>query len=55
MRRTLLYSTIGGVSVVVAVILVFFLLSIPTKDFALDIDPIKCRKNDSYKHSNRLW
>lgn len=45
MRRTLLYSTIGGASVVVALILVFFLLSIPTKDFALDIDPIKDNQN----------
>jgi hypothetical protein len=45
MRRTLLYSTIGGASVGVALILVFFLLSIPTKDFALDIDPIKDNQN----------
>ena len=45
MRRTLLYSTIGGASVVVALILVFFLLSIPRKDFALDIDPIKDNQN----------
>jgi hypothetical protein len=41
----LVYCVFGGASVVVALIAVFFLLSIPTKDFALDIDPIKDSQN----------
>ena len=45
MRRMLVYCVFGGASVVVALIAVFFLLSIPTKDFALDIDPIKDSQN----------
>jgi hypothetical protein len=44
MRRMLMYYVFGGASVAVA-LLVFFLLSIPTKDFALDIDPIKDNQN----------
>jgi hypothetical protein len=45
MRRMLVYCVFGGASVAVALIAVFFLLSIPTKDFALDIDPIKDSQN----------
>jgi hypothetical protein len=44
MRRMLMYYVFGGASVAVA-LLAFFLLSIPTKDFALDIDPIKDNQN----------
>jgi hypothetical protein len=43
MRRMLMYCVFGGASV--ALILVFFLLSVPTKDFAIDIDPIKDNQN----------
>ena len=45
MRRMLMYYVFGGASVAVALILVFFLLSIPTKDFAIDIDPLKDNQN----------
>ena len=43
MRRMLMYCVFGGASV--ALILVFFLLSVPKKDFAIDIDPIKDNQN----------
>jgi hypothetical protein len=43
MRHMLMYCVFGGASV--ALILVFFLLSVPTKDFAIDIDPIKDNQN----------
>jgi hypothetical protein len=45
MRRMLIYCVFGGASVAVALVLVFFLLSIPMKDFAIDIDPIKDNQN----------
>jgi hypothetical protein len=45
MRRMLMYCVFGGASGAVALILVFFLLSIPTKDFAIDIDPLKDNQN----------
>jgi hypothetical protein len=40
-----MYCVFGGASVAVALVLVFFLLSIPMKDFAIDIDPIKDNQN----------
>jgi hypothetical protein len=45
MRRMLMYCVFGGASVAVALIPVFFLLSVPMKDFAIDIDPIKDNQN----------
>jgi hypothetical protein len=45
MRRMFTLAAIGGVAVAVAVILVFFVFSIPTKDFAIDVDPIKDSQN----------
>ena len=45
MRRILTFGAIGGVSAAVALILIFVVFAIPTKDFAIDVDPIKDSQN----------
>ena len=45
MRRILTFGAIGGVSAAVALILIFLVFAIPTKDFAIDVDPIKDSQN----------
>jgi hypothetical protein len=45
MRRILIFGAISGVSAAVALILIFLVFAIPTKDFAIDVDPIKDSQN----------
>ena len=46
MQRSLIFASIGGASiVVVTVLLLFSVFAISTKDYAIDIDPIKDNQN----------
>jgi hypothetical protein len=46
MRRILKFGAAGGVCVGIALILLIFIVfAIPTKDFAIDIDPMKDNQN----------
>ncbi|HET7345290.1 MAG TPA: hypothetical protein VFJ05_05410 [Nitrososphaeraceae archaeon] len=45
MRHNLIFASIGGASIVVAVLLLFSFFAIATKDYAIDIDPIKDNQN----------
>lgn len=46
MRRILKFGAAGGVCAVIALILLIFIVfAIPTKDFAIDIDPMKDNQN----------
>ena len=46
MQRSLIFASIGGASiVVVTVLLLFSVFAISTKDYAIDIDPIKDNHN----------
>jgi hypothetical protein len=45
MRRIFKFGAIGGVSAATALILIFVVFAIPTKDFAIDIDPMKDNQN----------
>ncbi len=45
MRRIFKFGAIGGVSSATALILIFVVFAIPTKDFAIDIDPMKDNQN----------
>ena len=45
MRRSLIFASIGGASTVVAILLLFSVFAIATKDYAIDIDPIKDNQN----------
>ena len=46
MQRSLIFASIGGASiVVVAILLLLSVFAISTKDYAIDIDPIKDNQN----------
>jgi hypothetical protein len=46
MQRSLIFTSIGGASIlVVTVLLLFSVFAISTKDYAIDIDPIKDNQN----------
>lgn len=46
MQRSLIFASIGGASIlVVTVLLLFSVFAISTKDYAIDIDPIKDNQN----------
>src|SRR5205085_9587210 len=45
MRRSLIFASIGGASTVVAILLLFSVFAIATKNYAIDIDPIKDNQN----------
>jgi hypothetical protein len=45
MRHSLIFASIGGASIVVAILLLFSVFTIATKDYAIDIDPIKDNQN----------
>ena len=43
--RSLIFASISGASIVVAILLLFSVFAIATKDYAIDIDPIKDNQN----------
>lgn len=45
MRHSLIFASIGGASIIVGVLLLFSVFAIATKDYAIDIDPIKDNQN----------
>ena len=45
MRHSLIFASIGGASIVVGILLLFSVFAIATKDYAIDIDPIKDNQN----------
>jgi hypothetical protein len=45
MRHSLIFASISGASIVVAILLLFSVFAIATKDYAIDIDPIKDNQN----------
>jgi hypothetical protein len=45
MRRILKFGATGGVSAAIALILILVVFANPTKDFAIDIDPMKDNQN----------
>ena len=45
MRHILIFASVGGTSIVVAVLLLFSVFAVATKDYAIDIDPIKDNQN----------
>ena len=45
MRRTRMFAAIGGASIALALVLIVFVFSSPTRDYAIDIDPIKDSQN----------
>jgi hypothetical protein len=45
MRHILIFASVGGTSIVVAVLLLFSVFAVATKDYAMDIDPIKDNQN----------
>jgi hypothetical protein len=45
MRHILIFAYVGGTSIVVAVLLLFSVFAVATKDYAMDIDPIKDNQN----------
>jgi hypothetical protein len=45
MRRTSMFAAIGGASIALALVLILFVFSKPTRDYAIDVDPIKDSQN----------
>ena len=45
MRRTSMFAAIGGASIALALILTLFVFSKATRDYAIDVDPIKDSQN----------
>ena len=45
MRRTTMFAAIGGATIAIAVVLILFLFSMPSRDYAIDVDPIKDSQN----------
>ena len=45
MRHSLIFASIGGASIVVGILLLFSVFAIATKDYAIDVDPIKDNQN----------
>jgi hypothetical protein len=45
MRRTTMFAAIGGATIAIALVLILFLFSIPSRDYAIDVDPIKDSQN----------
>lgn len=45
MRRTVMFAAIGGASIALALVLILFVFSKPTRDYAIDVDPIKDSQN----------
>ena len=45
MRRTSMFAAIGIASIALALVLILFVFSKPTRDYAIDVDPIKDSQN----------
>ena len=45
MRRTSMFAAIGGASIALALVLTLFVFSKATRDYAIDVDPIKDSQN----------
>jgi hypothetical protein len=45
MRRTIMFAAIGGATVALAFVLILFVFSGATRDYAIDVDPIKDSQN----------
>jgi hypothetical protein len=40
-----MFAAIGGATIAIALVLILFLFSIPSRDYAIDVDPIKDSQN----------
>ncbi|HYZ50289.1 MAG TPA: hypothetical protein VE593_05330 [Nitrososphaeraceae archaeon] len=40
-----MFAAIGGATIAIAVVLILFLFSMPSRDYAIDVDPIKDSQN----------
>ena len=45
MRRNIAFAAISGVSIALALVLILFVFSRTTRDYAIDVDPIKDSQN----------
>src|ERR671932_1967446 len=45
MRRTVMFAAIGGASIALGLVLMLFVFSRATRDYAIDVDPIKDSQN----------